>query len=138
MGRGGYNGGSPVLNNPKEDSVYILPLHEAHFEIPNNFQILKAGEGLRTVQGGIQAEFGYIIGTKAENAKLDADSKLTPQSFTLCTLRCKKSKKSKSKPAYRWIAASVLLEHAPGLVQEYHLQHPTAPKPYGFNVKQWL
>lgn len=134
MGRGGYNGGSPAVNTPKENSVYIFPLYEGHFEIPKDFQILKAGEGLQNEQGGIQAEFGYII-TKAENVELKADSKLKPQSFPLRKLRGKKGRKNKEKLVYHWIAASSLLEQVPELVRDYHLEHPTAPKPHGFDVK---
>lgn len=130
MGRGGYNGGTPTVNNPKENTVYVFPFRESHLEIPKDSQILKAGECLQNPRGGVQPEFGYIIGTVVANAKQEAPSKLTSK-----IKRTKKVTKDTKEIPYRWIAASGLLEHAPELARNYHLKHPTEPKPYGFDDK---
>lgn len=127
MGRGGYNGGGPAANSPKNDLYILDTSHCGSIEIPENFEILESGTNLLNELGALQAEFGYII--SISNTKQEA-SKPNSRSFKRLKFL---QKKDKGKSSERWIIASSLLSQAPEIARSYHLKNPTAPKPYGFD-----
>lgn len=127
MGRGGYNGGDPAVNEPKADTSHIYTEGSQEFEISPKSRILRSGENLENERGGIQPEFGYIIETKS--TKQGQRSKGIWKNLTFYRRR----KGDDLTGPFKWIAASTLLKEAPELAQKYHLQYPGAAKPYGFS-----
>lgn len=129
MGRGGYNGGDPAVNDPKEDKSYIGSTGESPgFKIPQNFRILKSGDHLKNERGGIQPEFGYLITVEIENKTQESKGSSKLHKFH------KRRKGEKSQQPYAWVPASTLMRDAPEQAVKFHLQHPEAPKPYGFET----
>jgi hypothetical protein len=129
MGRGGYNGGDPAVNDPKEDNSYIGSAGGTPgFKIPRGFRILKSGEHLKNERGGIQPEFGYLITVEVENHPQK------PKGSSRILSAHKRRKGKKSVQSHGWVAASALIRDAPDQVRKYHLQNPEAPKPYGFET----
>lgn len=126
MGRGGYNGGGPVVKKPKIN-VDVFNGAQDTLNLPKGFQIVKAGEGLQNERGGRQAEFGYLICTK----KAEANSPTLKHYF----LR-KRKKAKKNKAEYRWTIASVLLKDFPLEIRKFHHQNPDAPRPFGLAINE--
>ena len=133
MGRGGYNGGGPVVKNPKKDDVYVREWSSGAREtlaLPKKFEIVKAGEGLQNERGGQQVEFGYLVSAaKVTGAKKAETSPSKPKLFF-----CKRNEAKKNKAEYRWAAASVLLKYFPLEVRNFHQQNPDAPRPFGLEI----
>lgn len=126
MGRGGYNGGGPVVKKPKINDVDVFDGAGDTLNLPKDFKIVEAGEGLQNERGGRQAEFGYLICTK----------KAETNSSTLKLFLHKLMKAKKDEAEYRWALASVLLKDFPLEVRNFHHQTPDAPRPFGLEINE--
>lgn len=126
MGRGGYNGGGPVVKKPKINNDDVLNGAGDSLNLPKDFQIVKAGEGLQNERGGRQAEFGYLICTKKAETK----------SWTLKLFLHSLLKAKNQEAEYRWALASVLLRNFPLEVRNFHHQTPDAPRPFGLEIDE--
>lgn len=136
MGRSGYNS-TTILRRPKREPVYHFQLHEQQIRIPGDSYIVEAGEGLTNEKGGIQAEIGYIIVVKRLKPKKTSKPAYYAKKAIRCIRNYKPALLSATKDdiateEYIWVAASLLIQHAPRLAWDYHSNHPTAPTPYRF------
>lgn len=127
MGRGGYNGGDPSVNDPKVDDSYISLSSSTRLSLLRDSQIVQSGVGLKNERGGIQHEFGYII--KTELVDPAQQSKGISRLFDFR----KRRRGPRTKSSYTWVAASALLVDAHDIAREYHSKNPEAPKPYWFD-----
>lgn len=64
MGRGSYNGGSPVVNIQKKTDIDVSNGVQDTPALPKGFRNLGSGEGSQNERGGKQAEFGFLVGAK--------------------------------------------------------------------------
>ena len=132
MGSGGYNGGSPAVNAPKKSEVDVSSGARDDLDLPKNFEIVEAGEGLQNEHGGKQAEFGYLVRAKKAQPNSSTSNKLMPKR---CFLR-KREEPKKGKPESRWVAASVLVKYFFLEVRNFHLQNPDASRPFGLELRE--
>ena len=129
MGRGGYNGGGPVARAPKKNDVDVFSDTQDTLDLPEDFQIFEAGEGLQNEWGGKQFEFGYLVSTEQVKTNSSTSKVFLRKVF----FRKHKTKKNTSK-RYRWFAASVLLKNYPLKVRAFHGQNPDASIPFDFEL----
>jgi hypothetical protein len=136
MGRGGYNGGGPSAIFPQTDPLYVFAGREEHLSSildSERANIIRCGRDLENERGGVQSEFGYLLNFIVETA--DATEQASWHKKWSRALRSRTPKEPKGQ--LKWILASELLgcgPRGPQLAGRYHLDHPEAPKPWGYHV----
>lgn len=133
MGRGGYNGGGPSVEEPQDDNLYIFP--DVHRKtLLQRSRIVQAGENLKNEGGGVQHEFGYLLRVSTNATAQSEEASL----FSRIFCRVRSTTRRSLQKDIRWIAASDLLSRTPEgttLARDYHLSNPKAPRPWGFKCE---
>jgi hypothetical protein len=138
MGRGGYNGGGPSVNEPKSDNTYIFTgSGNLDANLLGCSLILKAGQGLKNEHGAVQREFGYIIEVGPTKTS-EHSPKISLVKKVIAAIWVTRKARAESNSDIRWVAASELLDTVPkgtDLVSNYHSKYPNAPQPWGYKQK---
>jgi len=141
MGRGGFNGGSAAVQEPRTDTVYYFTAQESiddvtqaplEVEILKRARIVLSGERLKNEKGGVQHEFGYVL----EITYPEPEQKEPTKGLSKLVRAVLSSKKAQPNYYNRWVAASTLLDESPEgreFVRKYHLDRPEESRPWGFD-----
>jgi hypothetical protein len=136
MGRGGYNGGGPTVNEPKTDKLCIFTRSgDLDISMLRSSLITNAGQGLKNEHGAVQQEFGYIIDVRRTSIDKHSPKINIVQRIIAVITRTKKADIDGGTDI-RWMAASQLLNKAPegtDLIRNYQSRYPKAPRPWGFD-----